>query len=148
MMEDNVRKGMCVYICVCVCVYTYICVYIYIWLGHFVVQQKWTQHFKLTFFLLLGLYLWHIEVPRLGVKLELQLPVDSTNTATWEPSCICDLQHSSQQCQILNPLSEAKGWTCVLMDTSQVHYHWAATGTPTLNFKKEKEEEFPGSTEG
>ena len=28
----------------------------------------------------------------------------------------CDLHHSSQQCWILNPLSEARDGTCVLMD--------------------------------
>ena len=32
---------------------------------------------------------------------------------------IFDLHHSSQQCQILNLLSEARVGTCVLMDTSQ-----------------------------
>ena len=38
------------------------------------------------------------------------------------PSCICDLHHSSWQCQIPNPLSEARNQTRVLMDTSWVHY--------------------------
>ena len=47
-----------------------------------------------------------------------------------DPSCLCDLQHSSRQCQILNPLNEAKDQTCILMDTSQVHYSWATMGTP------------------
>ena len=42
--------------------------------------------------------------------------------------------HSSQQCQIHNPLVKARGWTLVLMDTSQVHYHWATTGTPFFLF--------------
>jgi len=28
-----------------------------------------------------------------------------------------------QQCRILNPLSKVRDRTCVLMDTSQVHYH-------------------------
>ena len=40
--------------------------------------------------------------------------------------------HSSRQCQILNPLSEAGDQTCILMDTSQVHDHWATMRTPTL----------------
>ena len=31
--------------------------------------------------------------------------------------------------QILNPLSEAGDWTCVLMDASQIRFHWAMTGT-------------------
>ena len=37
----------------------------------------------------------HMEVPRLGVKLELQLPTCATATATSDPSCVCDLHHSS-----------------------------------------------------
>ena len=35
----------------------------------------------------------------------------------------------SQQCQILNSLSEARDQTCILMDTSWVCYHWAMMGT-------------------
>ena len=31
-------------------------------------------------FFFLGLYLWHMEVPRLGVKSELQLPATATAT--------------------------------------------------------------------
>jgi len=38
-----------------------------------------------------------------------------------DPSHVCDLHHSSRQCRILNPLSEAKDQTQVLMDASQVH---------------------------
>ena len=56
-------------------------------------------------------------VPRLGAELELQLPAYTTATVTRDPSHIWDLYHSSQQCQILNPLSEARDGTCVLMDT-------------------------------
>ena len=44
------------------------------------------------------------------------------------PSCVCDLHHSSQRLQILNPLNKTRDWTCFLMDTSQVYYHWAMTG--------------------
>ena len=39
-----------------------------------------------------------MKVPRLGVKLELQLPAYATGTAMPDLSCTCDLQHSSQQC--------------------------------------------------
>ena len=46
-----------------------------------------------------------MEVSRLWVESELQLP--ATATATQDPSCICDLHCSSWQGQILNPLSEA-----------------------------------------
>ena len=64
-----------------------------------------------------------MKVPKLGVKSELQLPVYATATVTPDLSHICKLHHSSQQYQILNLLSEAREGTCVLMDTSQVHYH-------------------------
>ena len=58
---------------------------------------------------------WHLEVPRLGVKLEAQLWAYTTLTATPDPSCICDLHCSSWQCQVLNPLSEARDQTHILM---------------------------------
>ena len=53
-------------------------------------------------------HLWHKEVPRLGVKLELQLPAYTTTIAMLDPSIICDLHHSSQQHQILIPLRKAR----------------------------------------
>ena len=62
-----------------------------------------------------------MEVPRLGTESELQLLAYTTATATWGLSLICDLHHSSQQCQTLNPLSKARDGTHVLMDSSQVH---------------------------
>ena len=54
--------------------------------------------------------------------LELQLPdcTTATATATPDPSCICDLCHSSWQHQIFNSLSEPRDETCILMDPSQV----------------------------
>ena len=80
----------------------------------------------------LGPHLWHMEVPRLGrLKLELQLPAYTTATAVQELSQVCDLYHSSLQHRIPDPLSEAKDQTCVLMDTSQVHFCCAAMGTLT-----------------
>ena len=45
-------------------------------------------------------------------------------------SWVWDLHHSSQQCRILNPLSEARDPTGILMDTSWVYYHWATMGSP------------------
>ena len=47
----------------------------------------------------------------------------TTATATQDLSHVCELHHSSRQCQILNPLSEARDQTCILMDTSQIHFH-------------------------
>ena len=58
-----------------------------------------------------------MEVPRLRVKSELQLPAYTTATATQDPSLVCDLHHSSRQ--FLNLLNEARDGTCVLMDASQ-----------------------------
>ena len=49
-----------------------------------------------------------MEVPRLGVESELQLPAYTTATATPDMSQVFDLHHNSQECQILNPLSEAR----------------------------------------
>ena len=66
--------------------------------------------------------LWHMEVPGLGVKSELQLLAYTTAIATPEPSCVCNLHHSSRQHRILNPLSEARDQTCILMDTSQIYF--------------------------
>ena len=60
---------------------------------------------------LLGLHLRHMEVPRLRVQSELQLPAYSTATAVQDPSYVCDLHHSLWQHRILNPLSEAKDRT-------------------------------------
>ena len=76
---------------------------------------------EVTFFfflVFLGLYMQHMEVPRLGVKSELQLPTYNRATATPDLSHVCDLHHGSWQGQILNPLSEARDQTHVLMDTS------------------------------
>ena len=64
-----------------------------------------------------------MEVPRLGVELELQLPNYIMVTATQDLSRVCDLHRSSWQCLILNPLSMARGPTHVLMDTSWICFH-------------------------
>ena len=64
-----------------------------------------------------------MEVPRLSAESEAQLPAYATATVTPDPSHICDLRCSLQECWIHNPLSEARDQTRVLMDTSQVRYH-------------------------
>ena len=58
-------------------------------------------------FIFLGLLLGHVEVPKLVVKSKLKLLAYAiaTATTTQDPSHICDLHHSLQQHQILNPLS-------------------------------------------
>ena len=74
------------------------------------------------FFLLFRTALGHMEIPRLGVESELHLLRlwHSHSTATWDLSHVCYWHHSSWQRWILTPLSRAKDWTCILMDTGWV----------------------------
>ena len=65
------------------------------------------------FFVFLGQYLWHMEVPGLDLNW-------SCSHRATPQHCICDLHHNSQQCPILNPLSEARDQNCILMDTSRI----------------------------
>ena len=70
---------------------------------------------KKNFFFFLWPHLWHLEVPRLGVKMELQLP--TYTTATPNLSQDCSLCLSLWHRWILNLLSKTSAWTCILMDT-------------------------------
>ena len=79
------------------------------------------MHF-LLFFCFLWLHLCQTEVPRLGVKWEQPLPAYTTATATQDPNHIYDPQHSSQPRWFLNPLSEARDQTRILMDTRRLCY--------------------------
>lgn len=93
--------------------------------------KVWSLSLSLFFFsVFLGLLRRHMEVPRLGVKLDLQLPAYITATAMLDQSLVCDLHHSSRKYQMLNPLKDARDWTHVLMDPSWVCYHWATLGIP------------------
>ena len=76
-----------------------------------------------------------MEVPRLGIESEIQLLVYTTAIATRDQSHVCDLYHSSGQCQTLSPLSEARDGTHILMDIL-VHYHRATVGTPRTAFSE------------
>ena len=76
--------------------------------------------FVFGLFVFLGPRPRHMEVPRLGVQLELQWLAYARTTTIRDPSCVCNLHHSSWQRQIPNPLSEARDRTRILMDASQV----------------------------
>ena len=99
-------------------------------------DSRWVCCFFLSFsfffffFHFLGPHLWHMQVPRLGVELELQLPTYTTATATPDSSLVCDLHHSSWQRRIFNPLSEVRDRTWILMDASRVCFHCTMTGIP------------------
>ena len=63
-----------------------------------------------------------------------QIKVATFSLATHDPSCFCNLCHSSQQCQILNPLSEARDWTHILTDTSWVCNQLSHDRNPEIYF--------------
>ena len=86
------------------------------------------------FFVFLGPHPQPMEVPRLGVQSELQVPAYTTATATttWDQSHVCNLHHSSRPHRILNPLSKARNWTRNLMFLVGFVNHWAIMGTPGL----------------
>ena len=70
-----------------------------------------------------------MTVPRLGVKLELQLLACTTAMATQDLSLVFELHHSLRQRRILNPLNKARDQTLNLMDTSQILFLNARTYT-------------------
>ena len=59
-----------------------------------------------------------MEVLRVGVEVELQLPACITVAATPDLSHVCNLHHSLWESRIFNSLSGAH----ILMDTSWVHF--------------------------
>ena len=71
----------------------------------------------------------HMEVPRLGVKSELQQLAYTTATAMPDPSHVCDLHHSSRQHWILNLLRKARDRTHTLTVPSQICFCCTTTGT-------------------
>ena len=81
-------------------------------------------------FCCLGPHPRHMEVPRLGVESELQLPACVTATATPDRSHVCDLPHSLRQRRILNPLMEARSWTHNFMVPSLICFCCTTKGTP------------------
>ena len=78
------------------------------------------QRIFFSFLLFMATPARHMEVLRLGVKLELQLLAYVTTTAMQDPSCTCNQHHTSGQRQLLNPLSEARDRTLFLMDLGQI----------------------------
>ena len=63
-----------------------------------------------------------MELPRLEVEWELQVLAYATTTAMQDLSHTCDLRHSSRERWILNPPSEARDRTHILMVTSWASY--------------------------
>ena len=88
------------------------------------------QLFKFLFICLLpflGLHLQHIEVPRLGVKSELQLLTYTMARATRDTSCVCDLHHSSRNVRYLTywvrpGIESASSWILIGFVTRWAHH--------------------------
>ena len=70
-------------------------------------DRSWKVTVSFFSFVFLGPHPLHMEVPRLGLKLELQLPVYARAAATWDPSLVGD-QPELTATPELNPLSEAR----------------------------------------
>ena len=68
-------------------------------------------------FLFLLLHLQHMEVPRLGVQLELQLLANTTATVVPDLSHVCNLHHSARQHWILSLQNKARDQTRILTET-------------------------------
>ena len=77
------------------------------WIG-FHCAATGTPNFLIILFTFLGPFQRHMEVPRLGAELELQLLAYTTATAMWDLSCVYDLQHSLWQHSMPDPLREAR----------------------------------------
>ena len=74
----------------------------------------------LFFFFFLWLHLWHMEVPWLGVKSEMQLYQIHTASVTYTATCSNSLTHWARP-----GIEPASSWILVRFLT-----HWATTGTP------------------
>ena len=61
-------------------------------------------NFFIYFFCFLGSHLRHLEVPRRGLESQPQLLAYTTATARWDPSRVCDRDHSSWQHRVPTPL--------------------------------------------
>ena len=93
-------------------------------------QLSLPSHELLTLFIYLFVCLFsflgprphHMEVPRLGIGWEPQLPAYTTATTTPDLSHICDIHRSAWQCWIPDPLSEARDQTHILMDASLIRF--------------------------
>ena len=110
---------LCVCVCVCVCTHAHAHTHTYALHSLESVSKDffYLEDNELSF---LGPHRQHMVIPRLGVKSELQLPAYDTATAIRDPSCICNLYHSSWQHWILNPLIEARDGTLILKGPNRV----------------------------
>ena len=77
--------------------------------------QRWILIFLIYFILFLVFCLFRAAYGGSQTRGRIGAVASSPHhtTAVQDPSCICNLHHSSKQRQILNPLSGARDWTWV-----------------------------------
>ena len=99
--------------------------------SYFTISQDFVGFF---FFVVVVVFLGphpkHMEVPRLGVKSELQVQAYTATTVIQDLRRIRGLYQSSKQCQILNSLGKTRYGTSKHMDIRRICHHWAMMGTP------------------
>ena len=99
------------------------------WDTFFIIQARGKGKRQPSFFFFFFFFLFrtapaaYINYQARGRTRAVAAGVRHSHSNTW------DLHHSSRQRWILNPLSKARDWTCILLDTSWVCYHWVTTGT-------------------
>ena len=76
-----------------------------------------------------------MEVPRLGVELELYLLAYTTAKQCRIQVTSVTYPTAHGNAGILNPLSKARDRICILMDPRHIRFHCATTGTPLLILK-------------
>ena len=82
-------------------------------------------------------HLWHMKVPRLRSNQSCNCWPRPQSRPCQIQAKVCDLGHSSRQCQIFNLLGEAREQTHILMDTSWVLKplsHDENSWSPVFNF--------------
>jgi len=77
--------------------------------------------FFLFFFFCLFAISWAAPVAYGGSQARGLIRAVARATATLDPSRVCNLHHSSQQCRIVNPLSKGRDRTHNLMVPSRIH---------------------------
>ena len=108
-------------------------IFLYLFLISICFQYKWKGHVYIISILLfcisIIMFLFSIYCILFRNKSELQLLAYTTATGMQDLSHVCNLHYSSLQCQILNPLNEARDWTQQPHVPSWICSGCATTGT-------------------